>query len=269
MLSRNTVGAVELLYSRKLDNRNRGTNALTPPLVLGNLISYRGFKEMLFLGGSSDIVYSIDAVLNRVLWTRDCRFDRQPQSPGIPRACPGGLMGIVMTGSAAGGFGAPPPSGVPARSRRECCPQRDGEERPGLWAGEWLRTQRARCWRLAATAAYIRCISRTARCSASRFRSCRPHSNVRSVNLFDYTLYAATFDGCGGPNAVYALDLASDGKAVAKFETGGAHSRIGRSGDRQRRHRLRARGRQSHRADAEESEGKGSLCDPRLPSRQA
>jgi outer membrane protein assembly factor BamB len=46
-----------------------------------------------------------------------------------------------------------------------------------------------------------------------------PHSSVRSVNLYDYTLYAATVDGCGGPNAVYALDLASD-KAAAKFETG-------------------------------------------------
>ena len=69
MLSRDTVGAVKLLYSRKLDNGNRGTQALTPPLVLGNLISYRGFKEMLFLGGSSDTVYSIDAVLNRIIWS--------------------------------------------------------------------------------------------------------------------------------------------------------------------------------------------------------
>jgi len=47
-----------------------------------------------------------------------------------------------------------------------------------------------------------------------------PHSSVRSVNLYDYTLYAATVDGCGGPNAVYALDLASEGGGAAKFETG-------------------------------------------------
>jgi outer membrane protein assembly factor BamB len=40
------------------------------------------------------------------------------------------------------------------------------------------------------------------------------------VNLFDNTLYAATVDGCGGPNALYAVDLATDEKVVARLETG-------------------------------------------------
>jgi hypothetical protein len=48
------------------------------------------------------------------------------------------------------------------------------------------------------------------------------NSRVRGVNLFDNTLYAVTSDGCSGPNAVYAIDLASDEKAVARFETGDA-----------------------------------------------
>ena len=47
-----------------------------------------------------------------------------------------------------------------------------------------------------------------------------PHSSVRSINLYDYTLYAATVDGCGGPNAVYALDLGSERGAATTFETG-------------------------------------------------
>lgn len=41
------------------------------------------------------------------------------------------------------------------------------------------------------------------------------------MNLFDNTLYAATVDGCGGSNAVYAVDLATDEKTVSRFETGG------------------------------------------------
>jgi outer membrane protein assembly factor BamB len=46
-------------------------------------------------------------------------------------------------------------------------------------------------------------------------------SNVRGLNFYDNVLYASTDDGCGGPNAVYALDLASDNKSVARFETNG------------------------------------------------
>src|SRR5262245_2668251 len=43
MLSRDTAAAIKLLYARRLDNQSRATSSLTPPLILGNLISYRGF----------------------------------------------------------------------------------------------------------------------------------------------------------------------------------------------------------------------------------
>lgn len=46
------------------------------------------------------------------------------------------------------------------------------------------------------------------------------NSSVRGLNLYDNTLYAATVDGCGGANAIYAVDLATDEKTVARFETG-------------------------------------------------
>ena len=173
MLSRNTVGAVQLLYSRKLDNRNRGTQALTPPLVLGNLISYRGFKEMLFLGGSSDTVYSIDAELNRILWTTQIPVAAStPAPPGNP-ACAGGLMGIVMTGSAAGGLGGGVTIRRPGAPPPGCCRRR--RRRGARWSWGWRAGSGATglCWRSAATAACIRCISPTVRCSASRSRSCR------------------------------------------------------------------------------------------------
>jgi outer membrane protein assembly factor BamB/mono/diheme cytochrome c family protein len=219
MLSRDTVGAVQLLYSRKLENRNRGTQALTPPLVLGNLISYRGFKEMLFLGGSADLVYSIDAVLNRIIWSAQLPVAASTPAPQGNPACAGGLMGIVMNGSAAGGLGGgvtirrpgTPPGGVqplPAGTSPLAVGLASGFGRNGIVLavgsdGNLYPLQQS-----------------NGALFGKPIRFLPPHSSVRSVNLYDYTLYAATVDGCGGPNAVYALDLKSDGSAAAKFETG-------------------------------------------------
>jgi outer membrane protein assembly factor BamB len=220
MLSRNTVGAVQLLYSRKLDNRNRGTQALTPPLVLGNLISYRGFKEMLFLGGSSDTVYSIDAVLNRILWSTPLPVAASTPAPQGNPACAGGLMGIVMTGSAAGGLGGgvtirrpgAPPAGVLPAAATARSPLvvglASGFGRNGIVLA------------VGSDGHLFPLLQSNGALFGKPIPFLPPHSSVRSVNLYDYTLYAATVDGCGGPNAVYALDLGLEAGAAAKFETG-------------------------------------------------
>ena len=221
MLSKNTVGAVQLLYSRKLDNRNRGTQALTPPLVLGNLISYRGFKEMLFLGGSSDTVYSIDAELNRILWSTQLPVAASTPAPQGNPACAGGLMGIVMTGSAAGGLGGGVTIRRPGALPAGVLPAAATATSP-LVVG--LASGFGRNGIVLAVGSdghlYPLLQSNGVLFSGKPIPFLPPYSSVRSVNLYDYTLYAATVDGCGGPNAVYALDLALDGGAAAKFETG-------------------------------------------------
>lgn len=220
MLSRNTVGAVELLYSRKLDNRNRGTQGLTPPLVLGNLISYRGFKEMLFLGGSADTVYSIDAELNRILWSAQIPVAASTPAPPANPACAGGLMGIVMTGSAAGGIGG----GVTIR--------RPGAPPPGVLSAATTATsplvvglasgfgRNGIVLALGSDGSLYPLLQSNGAPFGKSIPFLPSRSSVRSVNLYDDTLYAATVDGCGGPNAVYALDLAAEGADPAKFETG-------------------------------------------------
>src|SRR5947207_2253762 len=72
-ISRDSVqkaGAFQLIWKTKLDNQTRQLNSLTPPVLLNTIISYKGFKSLLFIGGSSDNVYSIDYDLNRIFWTR-------------------------------------------------------------------------------------------------------------------------------------------------------------------------------------------------------
>src|SRR5437867_3423784 len=60
----------QLLWKFKFDNQSRQLNSLTQPLLLPNIISYKGFKALAFLGGSSDNVYSIDYDLGKMFWTR-------------------------------------------------------------------------------------------------------------------------------------------------------------------------------------------------------
>ena len=86
--------------------RERPVTALTQPVLLPNIIAYKGFKALAFVGASSDTVYAVDYELNRMFWT-------QHLATAVPAkataACPGGLGSItkaaVAAPAAAGGRG--------------------------------------------------------------------------------------------------------------------------------------------------------------------
>jgi outer membrane protein assembly factor BamB len=220
MLSRSTVGTVQLIYTRKLENQNRGPLALTPPLVLGNLISYRGFKEMLFVGGSADVVYSVDAVLNRVLWRTQLPI-AAGAVPNGSATCPGGLIGIVMPGAAnaavAGVAGIRRPGAAPPGAVSQ-----PPSPRSALITGLAGGFGRNGLLLAVGSDGNVRPLYQSNGATFGEPIAFVPAgSSVGRLNLYDNVLYASTSDNCGGPNAVYALDLASD-KPVVKFETGSA-----------------------------------------------
>src|SRR5260370_25237248 len=62
-ITKDNVKEFKLVLKRKLDNGETGPHALTPPVIIGLLISYRGFKELALVAGSSRNVRAIDAVL--------------------------------------------------------------------------------------------------------------------------------------------------------------------------------------------------------------
>ena len=53
----------QFLWKRKLDSQ-----PLTQPLLLPNIIAYKGFKALAFVGSASGSVYSVDYDLNRMFW---------------------------------------------------------------------------------------------------------------------------------------------------------------------------------------------------------
>jgi outer membrane protein assembly factor BamB len=74
-----SLGKVQLLWTRRL-----GAQPLTAPVILGRLISHRGFLELMFIASSVGDVYAVDDDLNRVFWHR-----KIPRSSGT---CGSGLM---------------------------------------------------------------------------------------------------------------------------------------------------------------------------------
>ncbi len=73
-ITKETVKDLQLLWKMKLENQPKGLRPLLPPLILGNLISYRGFKELAFVAASSDIIYSIDADLGKMFWAKHLEY---------------------------------------------------------------------------------------------------------------------------------------------------------------------------------------------------
>src|SRR5438477_1283964 len=109
-ITKDNVNKFQLVLKRKLENEKTGPRSLTAPVVIGNLISYRGFKELAVVAGSSDNVWSIDADLNKMFWQR--HFDTSSgQSSG---SCQAGLTATpaLMPGFTFGAGRPRTPSGT-------------------------------------------------------------------------------------------------------------------------------------------------------------
>jgi hypothetical protein len=141
-ITKDNVKDFRLVLKRQLDNARKGPHSLTPPVIIGLLISYRGFKELAFVAGSSDNLWAIDADVDRVFWQKHFDTGSTPQPSGPcaggsaatpalippvnfgarpPRPAAGGPRPAVPAGPpparpagrgilGAGGFGAPRPT---------------------------------------------------------------------------------------------------------------------------------------------------------------
>ena len=78
------AGEFQLLWKMKLDNQARQLESLTQPVLLSNIISYKGFKALAFVGGSSDNVYSLDYGLSKTFWARRLSAPAASQSASGP-----------------------------------------------------------------------------------------------------------------------------------------------------------------------------------------
>jgi hypothetical protein len=85
-ITKDNVKDFQLVLKRKLENGPGGPYSLTPPVVIGLLISYRGFKELGFVAGSSGNMWAIDVDVDRIFWQKNIDADSKAK-PG----CAGGV----------------------------------------------------------------------------------------------------------------------------------------------------------------------------------
>jgi len=100
----------QFLWKLKLDNDARQLNSLTQPVLVGNIIGYKGFKSLAIVGGSSDNVYAIDYDLGRIEWKTHLDYSAATPPPRATLDCPGGLTAnltrpTTVFATAAGGRG--------------------------------------------------------------------------------------------------------------------------------------------------------------------
>ena len=181
IFSLESVGKVKQLWTYKFDNAPVGLVAMTNPIVLSRLIGYRGFEELVLANGSSGSAYAIDADLGRPYFKTTFPPHAATSTPTSTLLCPGGTTSsMVMYGQSAtsrfGGFGGANPV---ARLAAYYSVSSDG----------YVRTLRAQDGQ-------AEMIPPAKLLPAS--------SNVTGLNFAGSTLYAATINGCGGPNGLYA-----------------------------------------------------------------
>ncbi len=208
IIAKDTVKDLQLLWKMKLENQPKGPRPLMPPVILGNLISYRGFKELAFVASSSDIIYSIDADLGKMFWTKHLEYaSLDPPVSTSSARCPGGLTAMPAM---------PPPAAAAARGGPAGGPAGRGPAGP---ASVYAISSDGRLHRLNTS---------TGDDVVQPVSVLPPNAMVYGLNMADNVIYAATGHECNGAaDAVWAVDVVADPLKVTSFRLSGASSGLG------------------------------------------
>jgi outer membrane protein assembly factor BamB len=93
MLSRENVSTLELKWTTKVKNEFRMLSALTVPVVAVGVTTLKGVRNVVYVAGSADHVFALDAETGEVLWTRSFKSYVLPKNSGYQGTflCPNGI----------------------------------------------------------------------------------------------------------------------------------------------------------------------------------
>jgi outer membrane protein assembly factor BamB len=206
-ISKDTVKDLQLLFKIKLESQAKGSRPLLPPVIMGRLISYRGFKELAFVGSNADIVYAIDADLGTIFWQKHLEYStREPQVTASTPDCPEGMTAtptMSVPGAAAPrGAGAPP------------LPARGGAPAP---AGSFIAGT-ASVYAISSDGRLHRLNVSTGDDIVQPVQVLPANSRTSNLMMVNNTIYTVTSPACNlTKNAVWAIDLTVDPPRAASF----------------------------------------------------
>ena len=208
-ITKDNIKDFQLILKRKLDGPQAGLRALTPPVVIGLLISYKGFKELGFVAGNSGDLWSIDLDTNREFWHRRFPMAKADGPCGAIATIPSLVPPAVFGGRRPAGAAAAPPGGARPPAAAANLPPRLGG---GGFGGP-------RPLYFVAADGKLQQVSTSDGIDKFPPLDFLP-AGVRPDGLLmtDNTVYAVSSNDCGGaPNALWALDLTKDDPKPAHF----------------------------------------------------
>lgn len=208
---KDTVKDLQLLWKWKPQEPPKGPRPMQPPALLGNLISYRGFKELAFTATSSGVVYAIDADLGKLFWQKHLEYaSLEPQSNASSWTCPGGLTAMPA-------LPAPPPRGGPPRAPAANAPltptnapptPTNALPAPPAAGGPFTPFGVASVYTISSDGRLHRLNSSTGDDMVEPVSVLLANAKIQSLTIDHNVIYTVTAQQCGGaPNAVWAIDL--------------------------------------------------------------
>ncbi|MDA1315835.1 MAG: PQQ-binding-like beta-propeller repeat protein [Acidobacteria bacterium] len=90
ILNRDNVSKLELKWKKKVTNEPKSLTSLTAPIVVSDVATEAGPKNLVYIAGSADYFYAIDTATGEIVWERQFKTDVVNKTPGM-WLCPKGL----------------------------------------------------------------------------------------------------------------------------------------------------------------------------------
>ncbi len=194
ILAKDNVKNLKVLWKLQLDNKPQEMHSLFAPLIVENVKTASGPKEIGIVGGISDNIYAVDVATGKLLWKKHFEYPTPARRgrEGDP-LCPTGMTAAPTVGPA-DASGNRVVYALAGDGKLHSLNAANGED------------------------------------VAAPFPFGYPNGKHYSLNLFGDTLFTTTSQGCAGnPNQMWAVNLKDPAKKVMTFhpKSGGLWGRSG------------------------------------------
>ncbi len=208
-ITRDDVKNFQLLWKLKLP----GAETLMPPVIVGNLISYRGFKELAFVGANSDRLFVLNADLGRMFFDKQLTYSSEiPKAHEAAWPCADGSTTMAILPKA--------PERIPGRGPQRAA-QRGGARALSVnpYSGGFGAARLV--FVLGSDGRLHRLNTANGDEPFPPVHFLPPNARPAALNMAGETIYTTTSEGCGAvPDAIWAVDLGEEANGrVATFSS--------------------------------------------------